>query len=172
MLSIPALLFVIHHDSAGRNTGQVLPLDLRWEQLPKVTWGNELALGSATRALTPKLTYHVSDPGWSWVRARPQKSFRLGQSPRRPAKPTHFQRLGSIPCTSLVGPRITDARLDSSASLQRTQSVWMRARTTHLSEVTSAFPPLFSFFSSLQNYFKTSKLTREHKNIVFINLIK
>lgn len=90
MLSTPALLFDIHHDSAGKDAGQVLSWDIR-----SLVQGH-MALGWAPRALTPELASRVSDPGWSGVRAHPQKSLRPGQSPRRPAKPTRFQRPGSM----------------------------------------------------------------------------
>lgn len=63
MLSTPALLFDIHHDSAGRNAGQVLSWDLKslvQGHMEEVGW----ALGWAPRALTPDLASRVSDPGW------------------------------------------------------------------------------------------------------------
>lgn len=64
MLSTPALLFDIHHDSTGEKctAGAILGYKVT---CPMSHGGNELAFGWAPRALTPELASRVSDPGWS-----------------------------------------------------------------------------------------------------------
>lgn len=63
MLSMHALLLVIHHDSVERNMGRCYPGIYSQSTCPRSHGGNELALGSAPRAPTPELASPVSDPG-------------------------------------------------------------------------------------------------------------
>lgn len=159
MLSTPALLFDIHHNSAGRNAGQVLSWDLRslvqghMEEMSWL-WDGPLGLWLLIRLLVCLIQAgHESG-------CIPKSHSGLGRLPG--GQPSQHISKGLVPYMSLVGPRITEAHLD----YQR----FFVVNSACVSEGWEYTPfrgdiclPSNCFLSSLQNYFMTSKLTWEHK---------
>lgn len=159
MLSTPALLFDIHYDSAGRNAGQVLSWDLRslvQGHMEEMSW---LWNGPLGLWLLIWLLVCLIQAGYESGRILKSHS---GLSSLPGGQPSQHISKGLVPCMSLVGPRITDAH--------RASQRFFVVNSACVSEGRECIPfrgdiclPSNCFFSSLQNYFMTSKLTCEHK---------